>query len=98
MKRTGLVNKIIVKMFSVGISAMLAMSPMVACAETADSVEETEVVIIEDEETALAPSLPSEERAKVSWYWLIVAAIFSTAGYAWYRNQQRDCENEEFDF
>lgn len=103
MKRTGLVNKLIVKAFSVSLTAMLAMSPIVAFAETADSAktnaaEETNVVIIEDEGTALAPSLPSEERAKISWCWLMVAAVFGTTGYVWYRNQQRDCESEEFDF
>ena len=56
-----------------------------------------EVVEIADEETALAPTIPAEERAKTSWWWLLIIAICGATSYVWYRNHQKRFENEDLE-
>lgn len=55
-----------------------------------------EVVEIVDEETALAPTIPAEERAKTSW-WLLIIAICGATSYVWYRNHQKRFESEDLE-
>ena len=60
-----------------------------------DEEKETPVEIA-DEETALAPTIPAEEKAKMSWWWLLIIAICGATGYTWYRNhQQKKVEGED---
>ena len=56
-----------------------------------------EVVEIVDEETALAPTIPAEERAKTSWWWLLIIAICGATSYVWYRNHQKRFESEDLE-
>ena len=56
-----------------------------------------EVVEIADEETALAPTLPANERPEMSWWWLFIIAICGVTSYVWYRNHQRQMESEDLD-
>ena len=56
-----------------------------------------EVVEIADEETALAPTIPAEERAKTSWWWLLIIAICGATSYVWYRNHQKRFESEDLE-
>ena len=59
-----------------------------------DEEKETPVEIA-DEETALAPTIPAEEKAKMSWWWLLIIAICGATGYTWYRNRQKKVEGED---
>lgn len=59
-----------------------------------DEEKETPVEIA-DEETALAPTIPAEEKAKMSWWWLLIIAICGATGYTWYRNHQKKVEGED---
>ena len=56
-----------------------------------------EVVEIGDEETALTRTIPAEERAKTSWWWLLVIAICGATSYVWYRNHQKRFESEDLE-
>lgn len=63
----------------------------------ANQVIREEVVEITDEETALAPTIPAEERAKTSWWWLLIIAICGATSYVWYRNHQKRFEGEDLE-
>lgn len=88
------IKKWLTNLAMVGTVILLALCPVHTLAA---QTETQEVVIIEDEDTALAPSIPAEERAKLSWWWLLIIAFVGTAGYAGYRKYQDKIEEDNTD-
>ena len=57
--------------------------------------EDTEdtIVTIEDEATPLAPT--PEEKAKMSWWWLLIVALLGATGYKMYKDHQKKKEEAQ---
>lgn len=55
--------------------------------------EEPAIVAIEDEETPLAAGIGAD--AKMSWWWLLIVALFGAAGYKMYKDHQKKKEEAQ---
>lgn len=59
----------------------------------ADDDAEQAIVAIEDEETPLAAGVGAD--AKMSWWWLLIVALFGAAGYKMYKDHQKKKEETQ---
>ena len=105
MKNTLFFTKYIVQAVAIVLAFAMTMSPIVAVAqvvtertdiETNETVQ-GEIAEITDEEVALAPTLPAQERTEMSWWWLLIIAACGTTSYIWYRNHRKPMESGDLD-
>lgn len=73
-------------------------TPLAASIEevVADEVAEDEGIVIEDEATPLA-AIPAEEKANMSWWWLLIIAVLGATGYEMYKkhNEKKAALNND---